>query len=124
MSTREGKVVFVKQDPVRPPPEIVVNLGSLHGVTPRTQFIIYALGDEIRDPETGESLGALEILKGRGRAKHIQEQMTTVVPITTKKQRRVIRNPLYTMGGEVVEEVEAEEEFERSLEVGDRVRMQ
>jgi hypothetical protein len=123
MSTREGKVVFVKQNTPSPPSEVVVNLGSQHGVNWKTQFVIYTLGDELRDPDTGESLGKLEILKGRGRPKHIQDQITTVIPIT-RKQRRVTKNTnIYSMGGETVEEVDVEEDFDRAIDVGDHVRM-
>ena len=34
--------------------------------------------DPIKDPETGQELGQLEIIRGTGIASHVQENMTTV----------------------------------------------
>ena len=58
---------------------IVVNRGSSHGVKEGERFVVFAEGDEVKDPDTGEPLGRLEIVKARVVAAHVQEKMTTCV---------------------------------------------
>jgi hypothetical protein len=58
--------------------ELVINLGATHGVRERSRFIIFTLGDEMQDPDTGEALGQLEVVKGQAEAKHVQERMSTI----------------------------------------------
>jgi hypothetical protein len=58
---------------------IVINRGSEHGVKPGDRFVVFAAGDEVTDPESGASLGRLEIVKARVAAAHVQENMTTCV---------------------------------------------
>lgn len=79
----EGKVVQVHAE--RMNSELVVNLGKAHNVTADSRFLIYRLGQEIKDPDTGESLGNLEIAIGIGKPKHIQDKLTTVVPSEMKR---------------------------------------
>jgi len=131
MTTQKvGKVVQVNRDQ-HPPVELVVNLGSADGVSMKDTFLVYAIGDEIKDPDTGESLGELEIVRGRGKAKHIQPSMTTITALTRRKH--VIRkvpptsvSPLSSFGQrfptEIVEETEEEIPFE-AVTVGDLVRV-
>lgn len=56
---------------------IVVNRGSAHGVKEGVRFVVFSELDEIKDPETGGSLGKLEVVKARVVAAHVQENMTT-----------------------------------------------
>jgi len=79
----EGKVIRVLS-----PTELVINLGSSSGVSETSRFVIYSLGDEIKDPDTGELLGQLEIVKGRAEAKHIQEKMSTIRSVEKTKLTR------------------------------------
>lgn len=67
---------------------VILNIGSNHGVLPKMIFDIYDLGDEIKDPDTGESLGKWEIVKGRVMVKHVQEKLSfaTVLPREKKKK--------------------------------------
>jgi hypothetical protein len=58
---------------------IVINRGSSHGVKEGERFVVFAEGDEVTDPDTGEALGRLEIVKARVVAAHVQEKMTTCV---------------------------------------------
>lgn len=81
---KEAKVVRIVS-----PNEIVANLGVTDGVDESTSFLVYALGDEITDPDSGESLGNLEIVRGRGTTKHVQARMTT---IRSAERRKVIRD--------------------------------
>jgi hypothetical protein len=116
----DGKVVQILN-----PFEIVVNLGSEQGVTEKTKFVVYAVGDEIRDPDTGESLGLLEIVRGRARVKHRQPKMAT---LRSERTRFVTREttPMATtwiLGGsqKIIEREDEDLPFE-AVEVGDRVR--
>jgi hypothetical protein len=113
----EGKVVHV--DTSRPPGEIVVNVGSEHGIGMQSTFLIYVLSDEIHDPDTGASLGKLEKVHGRGRARHVQPRMTTVVPITRTRQ---VTRKTYFNSPETIQE-EEEIPFDADIAVGDLVRV-
>ncbi len=94
MEKRTGKVVRVLN-----PFEVVVNLGSLAGVEKEDGFVVYAQGEELKDPDTGESLGVLEIVRGRARATHVQEKLTTLRSKETQSRpeetkRSKLRAPL------------------------------
>lgn len=56
----------------------VINKGAEQGVKPGDTYLIYSLGPEINDPETGASLGRLEIVRGRAIVRHVQEKMSTL----------------------------------------------
>ena len=55
---------------------IIVNKGRADGVAEGMRFVVYAEVDEVTDPETGESLGNWELIKGRLAASHVQDKMT------------------------------------------------
>jgi hypothetical protein len=57
---------------------LVINAGSESGIGIGQRFLVYAIGEEVLDPDTGESLGVLELVKGTGKATHVQERMCTV----------------------------------------------
>lgn len=57
---------------------IVINRGFEDNVKKGDVFLIFALGEEIFDPETNESLGNLEIVRGRAIVEHCQEKMATL----------------------------------------------
>jgi len=83
MSAILGKVVRVLS-----PTELVVNLGSAHGISDTSRFVVFTPGDELTDPDTGEPLGQLEIVRGRAEAKHVQEKMSTIRSIEKKTMTR------------------------------------
>ena len=58
---------------------VVINCGSSHGVKTGDRFVVFAEGDEVKDPETGQPLGRIEIVKAHVVAAHVQEKMTTCV---------------------------------------------
>ena len=58
--------------------EIVLNRGKDDGWSVGNLVLVFALGPEISDPESGESLGHFEIVRGRGKVTHIQSRMCTV----------------------------------------------
>lgn len=86
MNKIKGKVIRVLS-----PMEIVINLGASHGITGESRFIVFETGDEVTDPDSGESLGQLEIVKGKAEAKHVQEKMSTLRSLESKK---VVRDRL------------------------------
>lgn len=57
---------------------VVINKGSSSGIKEGMRYLIYNIGDEIRDPETNAPLGALEIVCGKGVVTHVQEKMATI----------------------------------------------
>jgi hypothetical protein len=67
----EGRVARILTDE-----GIVISRGSDHGVREGKRFVVFAEMDEVEDPETGASLGKLELVKARIVASHVQERMT------------------------------------------------
>lgn len=61
---------------------IAINRGTEHGIYKGQTFLVYTLGEEIFDPETKESLGVLEITRGKGEIDHVQEKMATIISST------------------------------------------
>lgn len=71
---------------------IVINRGSEHGVSKGDQFLVYFIEpEELKDPETGESLGNLEVVRGTCSAIHVQPKITTVKSNRSVSRGRVIR---------------------------------
>lgn len=61
------------------PTQVVLAAGSEQGVREGMAFVLYALGDPITDPETGEPLGQLELIKGRVKVFHVQDKLSRAV---------------------------------------------
>lgn len=58
---------------------IAINAGSDIGIKLGQRYLLYQLSsEEIFDPDTHESLGYLEIVKGTGKVTHLQEHMCTI----------------------------------------------
>jgi len=95
---------------------LVLNRGFSHGVKEGARFLIYGLGDEIRDPETKETLGKLEIVRGIGVALHVQESICTVQSAKSRRPaptvRTIKKDPrgawAFLSGEETVEERQGE----------------
>jgi hypothetical protein len=66
----EGRVARILTDE-----GIVINRGSDHGVREGKRFVVFTELDEVEDPESGDSLGKLELVKARIVASHVQERM-------------------------------------------------
>ena len=69
------------------PSRVVINRGKDQGVSLDQVFLIYALGDVVIDPVENSELGQLEIVRGRGRVTHLQENLATVDSIEVKRER-------------------------------------
>ena len=64
------------------PRHVALSAGAQNGVKEGMVFVIYALGDPIADPQTGESLGQLEIVKGRVRVFYVQDKVCQAETLT------------------------------------------
>jgi hypothetical protein len=76
------------------PVEVVINHGSLQGVKPGDRFLVFGIGPRLTDPDTGEDLGELELVRGRGEAVHVQDHLATIRSLERRQARparRVIR---------------------------------
>lgn len=82
--------------------KIVINAGNNEGIKNGQRFLLYALSDhEIFDPDTGASLGFLEIVKGTGKVIHVQEKMATIesdVYETSQPTKIIRKSPMYGFG--------------------------
>ncbi len=58
--------------------KVVLNKGSKDGISNGDKFVVFNLGEEVHDPKTGESLGILEEIKGKGEVIHAQDHMCTI----------------------------------------------
>ena len=58
--------------------KLAINKGKRDSVVNGMQFIVYEKTEELFDPDTGESLGELNISKGEGRVIDVQETMSIV----------------------------------------------
>ncbi len=77
----EGKVIRILDEY-----SIVVNVGRIDGVTEGMVFVIFTQsGDEIKDPDSGETLGTLENVKDYVSVAHIQDKFATCVAKEVKK---------------------------------------
>jgi hypothetical protein len=115
---------------------VVINAGSLDGIKEKDRFLIYELGEELIDPDSKESLGRLEIIKGTGRPVHIQDKLTTIQSNEVRRQsdrRRIViksgGHPMFGLGlgttpatEEIVEPQEDILESFRTPKVGDRAK--
>ena len=90
---------------------LVINKGSDDGVEKGDRYLVYGIGPELFDPDTNESLGQLEIVRGKGVVTHVQPRIATIRSIEKKIQqtRRIIRedtNPFSFLGKKVIEETQ------------------
>lgn len=81
-----AKVIYVIDDaPV--PSRLVINRGSRHGVKVGDRFLVFGYGPDLKDPDTGENLGRLEIVRGRGQVVHVQDDMATLKSLERRFRR-------------------------------------
>ncbi len=103
--------------------KLAINRGKLHGLKEGQRLLVYRLSvQEIQDPNTGESLGYLELVKGTGRVIHLQDKICTIES-DRKRSRRMAtkRNAFYNLGEEVMETFDELIPFE-DPEIGDMVK--
>ncbi|SFV88443.1 FIG00450213: hypothetical protein [hydrothermal vent metagenome] len=114
------------------PTEIVINVGK-DKIHQFDEFLVYSIEEELFDPETTESLGMLESVKGTVKATHIQEQLTTLQSskfIVTREAKKTITKPGGVVGmfgfdsdSETIIEPEIKKRKElTNIELGDLVK--
>ena len=81
-SPLEGRVIKIIG-----PDRIVINVGLNKGANPGDIFVVFEAGEEILDPETNESLGQLERVKGTFVADHVQALMSQLSPRGKEKAK-------------------------------------
>ncbi len=64
----------------------VINAGAEQDVKVGMKFLIVGLGDLIQDPDTGEELERLEIVRGRAEVVHVQTKLSTLKSIEVERQ--------------------------------------
>lgn len=126
-----GSQFICKVASVLSPTELVINKGNNSGLKTGMRFLIYTLSvDDIKDPETNESLGKLELVKGTGKIIHLQETMATIESDMFKQPlpKKIIRKNengwkiFPYVPHETVEEIPAEEPEQlafKEAEIGD-----
>jgi hypothetical protein len=77
-STENEKEIDYKVAGIIDKYRVVINRGSEHGIEQGQRFLILNIGDELFDPDTGESLGCVEVIKGKGEVTHVQERIATL----------------------------------------------
>lgn len=105
---------------------LTINRGWDHNIKTGDRFLVYAIDpEELIDPETGESLGHLEIIRGTGVATHVQQKMTTIESDRHTTKGRTIRrqNAMFAgIGSEIIEEPEKQLLPFDLPELGDKVK--
>jgi len=71
--------------------QVIINAGSMNGVNEGQRFQVYSIGEEIFDPDSGESLGSLEVIKGTGRVIHVQDKIATLASDMVAPSSKIIR---------------------------------
>jgi hypothetical protein len=77
-STKNEKKIDYKVAGIVDKYRVVINRGSEHGIETGQRFLILNIGDELFDPDTGGSLGCVEVIKGKGEVTHVQERIATL----------------------------------------------
>jgi hypothetical protein len=87
---------------------VIINRGSDQDVKIGDRYLVFGLGIEVHDPETGDSLGQLEEVRGRGKVVHVQLKMAVVESTTVSAPVVRKSTPLGALGalfaGQVIEE--------------------
>lgn len=116
------------------PFELVINKGRADGVEEKNEYLVFGLGNEILDPETHQSLGKLEIVRGRGIVTHVQDRLATlrcidVETVYGETKRRIRENTGSMMaalyGPRIIEETTPAEHEKlpfRDPQIGDFAR--
>jgi hypothetical protein len=78
-------MIMTKIAHILSPTRVVLAAGTEQGVQDGMEFIIYELSDPISDPETNESLGQLELHKGRVRVIHVQDKLSTAITLPKRR---------------------------------------
>lgn len=70
------------------PFSLLISAGLGDGAAEKQRVMVFELGEEIVDPDTGESLGRFEIVKGEGRISSLQSRMSVIRSERTVLERK------------------------------------
>lgn len=103
--------------------EVVLNIGAQDGVSLHQKYVIFSLGPELKDPNTDESLGCFEVVRGQGRVTHVQERMCILRSQNTRSAARSALNAMVSItGGRVSGELQEVAAPFEDIYVGDLAR--
>jgi len=80
-----GKIIDIKN-----PYTIVINKGYEDGVEEDMRFIVYELGEELKDPETSASLGNMEYVKAKVKVDYVGDKFS----IAKSYETHTVSSPL------------------------------
>lgn len=106
--------------------KLVINAGLNKHVKLDQRYLVYSLSDhEIIDPDTKQSLGYLEIVKGTGKVVHVQEKMATIESDTYKMSQptKTIRKSPIGFGSTEEETISKDHIAFANPEIGDFVKL-
>lgn len=84
---------------------IVINAGTRDNIKEGQSYLIYEKGHELIDPDTNESLGILEIVKGKGVVVYVQDKIATIKSTSFKNRKKQISsNIMSALGNTFIEE--------------------
>jgi hypothetical protein len=104
--------------------KLAMNRGEQNGIREGQRMMVYHISNEdIKDPNTGESLGFLELVKGTGRVIFVQDKISIIETDQKKTYRKRIENPSLGLRSYKSEVVESDElkPFDNA-QVGDLVK--
>lgn len=84
---------IIKVVSILSPHKIVINCGEQDGIKSGQKVLIYGLSNHpLKDPETGEDLGKIEIIRGQGQVTHVQLKISTIECIDKETNgRRIVK---------------------------------
>lgn len=77
IATRVADVVFPIRVLIKRDTQITINRGEGTGVEVGQMFNVYALGEQLVDPDTGEVLGSEEVMVGKARIESVRPKFST-----------------------------------------------
>jgi len=107
--------------------QVVINRGSDDGVKVGARYVVYSLGSEVFDPDTKESLGQIELVKGKGEVIHTQARMATLETYEFDRGTKVVTQQSwgsfsgYPFGPNVTETQDTRKTFQ-GVQEGDSAR--
>ncbi len=116
----KGKIIKILDNK-----RVIVNLGYNDSVKKDMRFIIYAEGEDIKDPETNKFLGKREIVKHKIKATHIQENFSIMESdVWVKKLSDFLFDSSHNSQADLLlkEDVKKVEDIDLAVKVGDLVR--
>ena len=77
-----GDVINIQQDG-----KIRINRGTLDGVEKGQWYLIYKKGEDVTDPETGKYMLSLELIRGYGEVRQVENREAVLMMEPAYKER-------------------------------------